>query len=94
MPNPFFAILLLIGIFCFFLCVSFLLNILYHYKANNNQFDTANQQKNQNKSKIYHPKRVNKYYNSQGKKPDIALKNKILISNNTQFCSKNNINKD
>ena len=93
MPNPFFAILLLIGIFCFFLGLSFLLNILYHYKADNNQAIDINQQKNQYKSKIYHQKRVKKYYSPNNKKPDIALKNKILISSTPKTYSERNVDK-
>ena len=54
MPNPFFAILLLFCIFCVLLCLSVLLNILYHYKACNNQSNYNNNEKNQRKSKIYH----------------------------------------
>ncbi len=88
MPNPFFAILLLIGIFCFFLSISFLLNVLYHYKTNNNQEGDKNQQNNQSKSKIYYQKRVKKYYSSNNKKPDIALKNKILISTKPETYSR------
>ena len=92
MPNPFFAILLLFCIFCVLLCLSVLLNILYHYKACNNQSNYNNNEKNQRKSKIYHFKHVTKYQRPNSKKPDIALKNKILISNKQQNYSKHNVN--
>ena len=84
MPNPFFAIFLLIIIFCFLLAISFLLNLLYHYKENYNQVNEENEEKNQNKNKTNHfryPKRKN---SENHKKPDIALKNKILINTNTK----------
>ena len=89
MPNALLAILLLITIFCFFLILSFLLNILYHYKANNNQFIDTNQEKEQPKSKIYYSKRVKSANSKIVKKPQIALKNKIWITTNRNDFSNN-----
>lgn len=92
MPNPLSAFLLLFAIFCLFLATSFMLNILYHYKVDNNPNQPEKEDKNANQSKIYYIERIKRPKTRKTKKPSIALKGTILTPEQFKKIEDKNFN--